>query len=242
MKYFLLFLLSIPQLFFAQQDLKGKVVVDDMPVEGVLIVNYKTKQNTVTNELGEFVIKASPNDIITIASPKIEGVDVRLFEHSFHQVPLLIRVKWKAKQLDEVKVENITTKTVGIPQPVRTYTPAERKLKTAGDLKWYSPLLIPVGGMSVDGLLNKISGRTAMLKKELQLEKYETNYKKLKQIFPNDFYIDTLKIDSEYVEGFLIYASENPKIISIMLTKNQPQLKFALMELSVKFMEQKKTK
>ena len=98
-----------------------------------------------------------------------------------------------------------------VPANQRTYTPAERKLAAAGDFKWYSPLLIPLGGMSVDGLINSISGRTSMLKKELVVERKEMLQTKTSDYFDRKYFVETLNIPDEYVDGFLFYIVENEK-------------------------------
>ena len=237
MRYFLFLLICVPKMLYSQQVLNGKVLAENTPIENVIILNNKTKQNTLTNAKGEFVINASPNDILTIASPQIEGMQIQLYNYSFEKNPLVIQVELKSNLLEEVKVSGITTKSVGIPQPTKTFTQAERRLRTAGDFRWYSPLAIPLGGMSIDGLINKMSGRTAMLKKELQVERYQTYLKNLKEIFSTEFYTATLGLPPDYVDGFLVYASENRKVIEVLKSKNNEQLKFLLIELAVKYKE-----
>ena len=110
------------------------------------------------------------------------------------------------RQLDEVKIDeykNINAVSLRIlSKPAKKYTPAERKLRTAGELHWYSPLLIPVGGMSIDGMINSISGRTAMLKKEVLVERKEFLLKKITDQFKVDYFTETIKIPTDYVKGF----------------------------------------
>jgi hypothetical protein len=222
------------QSLFAQSSLKGKLISDGGSVEGILVVNKSTKQNTTTNSLGEFEILAQPNDVLIVASKNSDGLEIKLNDNSFRQNPLKITITIKINQLEEVKVENISTKALGIvSKNVKEYTPAERKLRTAGKLKWYSPLLIPLGGMSVDGVLNAMSGRTKMLKKELVIEKYETVYKKLMVMFPEDFYSTSLQIPQEYINGFLFSVSENKEIIAYVNANNTNLIRFKLIDLAV---------
>lgn len=220
--------------------MRGKIIDGTKNIEGVFVVNQTTKENTTTNEVGEFVIKATSKDVLTIASPTIEGVEIELNENSFKQNPLKIKVNLKARLLDEVIVKNINAKSLGIIQGnVKEYTPAERKLYTAtggGNLYGLNT------SVSLDGILNQISGRTSMLKKELIVEGYEKNNKKLSDLFSNLFYIETLKISKENIDGFLVFASENDVIIAALKEKNISQLKFKLIELAIVYKDQMKLK
>jgi hypothetical protein len=199
-----------------------------------MVVNHFTKQNVTTNKEGEFFILAKPKEVLIIASPLIEGLEVVLNEHSFNQNPLIIKVDLKINQLEEVRIKNITTKSVGIiTQNIKEYTPAERKLYAAtGGFKNQFGLDTKI---SFDRILDVFSGRTAMLVKELQVEKYETNFMKLKKIVHEEFYLKTLQFEENEVKGFLVYVSENSEIELLLKNKNNALLKLKLVELAFKF-------
>lgn len=235
---FLLFLFSC-DLFAQEQQIISGVVASDLGVlDGVIVVNRTNKENTTTAQGGKFVIKAKINDVLVFSSVKIEPLEIRLNSNSFRQNPLMIKIKVKPSELAEIKIYEISAKKLGIvDKNVKTYTPAERKLRTAEQFKWYSPLLIPFGGMSVDGLINQISGRTNMLKKELVNERHEMNLQQLKNLFDENFFINTLSLPPDYVQGFLVYASENPKVTQWLKGKNRDALRFALIDLAFQYKE-----
>jgi hypothetical protein len=143
--------------------------------------------------------------------------------------------------LDEVEIKeykNINAVSLGIlDKPAKKYTPAERKLRTAGEFHWYYPLLIPLGGMPTDGLINSISGRTAMLKKELEVEKKEMLLKKIEYQFDPEYFTINLKIPQEYVKGFWYYAIEEPRLVNEINSKNKSMAKFIFAELATKYLE-----
>ena len=89
-------------------------------------------------------------------------------------------------QLQEVIVKGmiiLNAVALGIiPQGQKTYTEAERKLHTATALNATASAGRMAGGsISADPLLNFFSGRTAMLKKEVAVEKKEIFMKLLEQ-------------------------------------------------------------
>jgi hypothetical protein len=136
-------------------------------------------------------------------------------------------------ELKEVIVRrypNMSAEALGIiPYGQKKYTPAERKLATAT-----SGRLNPMG---LDPLLNYFSGRTAMLKKELEVEKKETFMAQLESMFDQNHLVNTLHIPSIYVKGFLYYAVENPKFTRVLETKNHTSIEFLLAELATKYIE-----
>ena len=120
----------------------------------------------------------------------------------------------------------------------KKYTAAERKLQTATALNPTASAGTMAGGsISADPLLNFFSGRTAMLKKEVAVEKKEFFMKLLENMFSLDHFIDRLKIPADYVKGFEYYAIENDKFTAILNSKNKTSTEFLLGELAVKYKE-----
>ena len=234
-KYLIVVLLLLFQNIFSQSVLKGKVISEVNP-DGILVVNFTTKASTTTADGGLFSIEASPGDLLVVSAKYIEGVQVKLTEYSFKKETLNIVVKTKANELAEIKVKSITAKSLGVVSGnVKEYTPAERKLKTAGKLKWYSPLLIPFGGMSVDGVINQISGRTNMLKKELSVEKKELLLAQLELMYDEQFYIESLQIPQEYIKGFQIYALDDVKFVEALKSKNRTLVTFLIGDIATQY-------
>lgn len=236
-KILFLYLFGIQGLF-AQTVLHGKIVSDIAEVDGILVANNRTKETTVTANGGLFTIAAKKEDIIIITASFMEGVDVKLNANSFKMNPLAIYVKSKPKELEEIQIRQITAKSLGIiGKDVKEYTQAERQLFTAkGGQKNLYGLNTRV---SIDGILNSFSGRTAMLEKRLEIEKMETNAQRMLKLLSEDFFITTLKISKENLNGFLVYISEDIGVTQILNTKNMAALRLKLVEMAFLFKEMK---
>ena len=125
-----------------------------------------------------------------------------------------------------------------VPYGQKKYTEAERKLHTATALNPTANAGSMAGGsISADPLLNFFSGRTAMLKKEVAVEKKEAFMKLLERMFSIDHFVNRLQIPLEYVKGFEYYAVENDKFTVILNSKNKTSTEFLLAELAVKYKE-----
>ncbi len=230
MKYILHFILIIiAQNSFSQTILNGKIISDIADVEGIIVLNNTTKGNTITTKGGLFTIEAKTNDILIIASPKLQGLEIKLNSNSFEMDPLIIEVKSKPNELAEVQIRTFTAKSLGIiGKDVKEYTPAERRLRTAST------------GGPVGLIYNLISGEKAMLKKIVEVEKFEMNFQKLLDLLTEDFFLTTLKITKDNLNGFLVFASEDVEVAKMLKDKNKSFLKLKLVELAFKFKEFKK--
>ena len=56
-------------------------------------------------------------------------------------------------------------------------------------------------------------------------------------MFSTDFYVNKLKIPSEYVKGFEYYAVENEGFVTILKSKNVATTTFLIGELAIKYKE-----
>ncbi|MCA0349125.1 MAG: hypothetical protein R2805_05725 [Flavobacterium sp.] len=246
MKFKLLCLTLLYSCFaLAQNDelvfLKGKIVSEIKELNEILVLNSRSESTTTTDFKGDFSLFAKVGDTLNFSGLQVVSKNIVLTKNDISKTLFAVTLQPKVFELNEVKVNEypeINAVSLGIlPKAPKKYTPAERKLSAAGVFKWYSPLLIPFGGMSVDGLLNSISGRTAMLKKELEIERKEMLKKKLENYFEEDYFTNTLKIPAENIDGFLYYAVDDEKLVKLASENNKSLLQFYLGEIATKYIK-----
>ena len=247
-KRLLFFLFICPIFIFSQKEtiLNGKIVSESMLLEGIHIVNLTQKNGIFTDSRGYFQIKVKASDTLQFSAVNLKATRHIVEISDFSKDLFLVKMEPLLTELEEVtlvKYKNINAVALGIvPANQKTYTPAERKLAAAGQFRWYSPLLIPLGGMSVDGLINAVSGRTSMLKKELLIERKEKLQAETSDYFERKYFVETLKIPEDYVDGFLFYIVENERYIRAMKEKNKTMATFVLSDLAVDFLKLKEIK
>ena len=221
--------------------LKGKITSQIKELNEVYVTNLRSESNTVTDENGNFSMFVILGDTLQFSGLQVITKKAVIDENEIIKKLFVITLHAKVISLDEVEMKtypNINAVSLGIllKQP-KKYTPAERRLKTAGEIHWYSPLLIPLGGMPVDGLINSISGRTTMLKKELTIERKEKLLEKIENLFPVAYFTDNLKIPKESVRGFWYYAIEDPKLTDALYAKNKIMARFIFSDLAITYLE-----
>lgn len=226
--------------------INGKISSVNSDLEGVYVINAETEAITSTDASGGFSISAAPGDVLVFSSIQFKETRVLLKAEDFSNLAFTVKLSMLMNQLQEVIVkryDHINAESLGIvPYGQKAYTQAERKLRTATDLnpKGSSSTegrLEAGGSISADPLFNFMSGRTAMLKKELAVEKKEAFMKLLEKMFTLEHFVDRLKIPLEYVKGFEYYAVENDKFTIILNSKNKTSTEFLLAELATKYKE-----
>ncbi|WP_395049070.1 hypothetical protein [Flavobacterium sp.] len=212
----------------SQKLIHGKIRVKSGSIEGVTVINLVNEKSTASDSNGDFYILAKADDLLVFSSVNLEYFRRIIEENDLKSEVLIIKMTSKTTELKEVIVNKhpeINAVSLGIsPKGVKHYTPAERKLYTANSTP-------------VDALLNLMSGRTAMLKKELEVEKKEYLLMKIGTLFDDDYYIKTLKIPANYIKGFQYYCIENTNFVMALKSKNKTMTKFLIVPLAEKYIE-----
>lgn len=210
------FLFVFCQVTFCQTNgeklLHGKIVVDSGNVGGVTIINLVNEKSAISDGNGEFLILAKAEDLLVFSSVNLEYYRRIIEEEDLKTAVLTIKMTAKITELEEVIVNKhpeINAVSLGISaKGIKHYTPAERKLYTANSTP-------------VDALLNLMSGRTAMLKKNLEVEKKERLLAYIGALFDDEYYTGTLKIPANYIKGFQYYCIEKEEFAASVRSKNK---------------------
>jgi hypothetical protein len=193
------------QIAFVSKKLNGKVTANTTDLENIYLINLKTSRSTLTEHGGYFSINASVGDTLLFSSVQFKGVKVKLKESDFDNALFFVKLDPIVRFLDDVKIneyKNINAVSLGIISPfTKHYTPAQRKLRTASNAYPSFGIGTNVGVTAgLDPLLNWMSGRTTMLKKEVEVEKKETLMNKIEGWYEPKYIIQTLKIPEDYVK------------------------------------------
>ena len=244
-----LFLFFVPTFVQSQSLslLKGKITSQIKELNDIYVSNLRSETNTVTDKNGNFSMFVKVGDTIQFSGLQVDTKKVMMDENDITKKLYVINLKAKVIPLKEVEIKlypNINAVSLGIlEKPAKKYTPAERKLKTASN---YYPTadagLMMGGSIGLDPIINAITGRTAMLKKELQIEKKEYLLQKIEYLFKEDYFTENLKIPKDYVRGFCYYAVEDPKLIEALNSKNKMMARFIFSDVATKYLELLTTK
>ena len=217
---------------FSQNDtlIKGKVVSESNSLEGIHIFNISQKTGEITDARGYFNIKVKISDTLQFSAVHLKATQYIIKQNDLKEELIFVQMKSLISELDEItltKYKNINAVSLGIvPANQKTYTPAERKVRTA------------TTGL-LDPLINWASGRTKMLKNQVVVERKEQLQAKTSDYFERKYFLETLNIPEEYVDGFLFYIVDNERYARAMKDKNKTMATFILSELAVEYLKLK---
>lgn len=225
-----LFLLTV-QIGFGQnntsKEITGQIFEQSSNVEGVNIINNTTQVTAVSNAAGVFTIVVREGDVLVFSAVNLEPFKRRITFEDLNSASVIIKMSAKEIELKEVIVNDnggITAENLGvIPYGQKKYTPAERKVYTATSTPG-------------DMLLNAISGRTAMLKKEVNVEKKEMLFRKIEYLFDENYYTERLKIPVADIKGFQLYCVDDAEFAVSLDTKNKTMSMFLITDLARKYL------
>ncbi len=243
-KFFFLFVF-IQSVGFCQSTeltfLRGKIICPIKELGEVNIFNLRSETATNSNEIGNYSLFVKVGDTLEFKSLQIETQKIVIREADLTKSILVTNLVPKTIDLAEVEIKdnsNINAVSLRIlDKPAKKYTPAERRLKTASDMDFTPSVgLMSGGSFGVDPIINAITGRTAMLKKEVEVERKERLIVKIENQFKSNYFTKKLKIPEEYVKGFLYYIVDDAKLITYINEKNKGMSKFRMSELATEYL------
>ena len=223
---FLFFQIAFGQTKEAKQ-ISGKILAESTSVESVNVINNTTQRTTVSDANGLFSIVVKEGDVLIFSAVNLESLRKKITKQDLLLDVVKVQMTAKSIDLKEVIINEhpeITAENIGvIPYGQKKYTPAERKLYTA------------TSGGGIDGLLNTISGRKAMLKKEIVVEQKEQLLARIDYLFEEKYYVETLKIPVDYIRGFQYYCIDDVSLAAALRSKNKTMVMFLIVQLAEKY-------
>lgn len=210
-----------------EKIIQGRILASSGIYTEIEVVNLNSEKSVRVDENGTFKIEAKAADVLFFASKSFEAYRKVIQTNDFCEDFISIEMIPKGIELDEVIINQYATinaRNLGIiPKNQKSYTVAERRLNANS------------GG--IGGLINMLSGRKEMLKKELEVEKKEINLAKLKRLFTRDFYQKSFHIAADKINTFQYYCIENKSFAQLLATNNRAQMLIAMLQLASTFNE-----
>lgn len=209
-----------------RSTLKGKILTHDGEIYSINIINLSSEMGTTNDGKGEFEIPVAVNDTLLFSSVQYEPHEVIVTDEVLKRAFLTVLLVEKIDELKEVNIsdiklsgnlntdlENIPTLTqadLGFPMSdVPRPTSIERKLITASNVSTTSKYNPPGNlNVSLDGIINRLNGKTAMLQKAAANEDRAQAVDAGVAALPTSFFED-LSIPENRIRDFVHYCAED---------------------------------
>lgn len=242
--FFLLFITTIG-IAQTRKQIQGKIVVSNASASNVLVLNLNTEQEVKSDSNGNFVILAQLDDVLLFSSENLNFFRKIIDETDFQLEKLEVEMTSKALVLEEVEIvdnKSYNAVDLGILQrPAKSYTPMERRLKTAGDFKPIHLLGLLGGSLQLDPIFNAINGKTKRLKKEILLERNIRKLENFRAFFSEKELVEDLKMNSDEVSEFTYSILDEKEFETLLENRDKSKMQFYLIEKYSQFKNKKKS-
>lgn len=229
----------------SRKQLQGKISVLNATTSDILVLNVNTQQEVSTDSYGSFEILAKAEDVLEFASPNFYYKQITVSEENFLISSITLSLTPRITVLDEVEIidhKSYNAVDLGILQkPAKSYTPAERRLKTAGDFKPIHLLGLLGGSLELDPIFNAINGKTKRLKKEIILERNAKRFQIFQDYISDEELIEQLKIIPDDIVKFRYYVLDDKDFKNLLERRDKSKITFYLIQKYSKFQKNHKT-
>ena len=238
---FLILFSSIQWSFGQTKLLKGTVTAKDGDVTGITVQNINSGSASITDTEGNFAIKVTLNDTLVFSSVQFKRKKLPINKAIFNTSLVRVVLEEFVNELQEVVVQpynlsgnlnsditglslskDVSAESLGLPNAnVRIVSQSENKLNDADHGRFL--YFYGVGfAVNVNKILNRLSGRTKMLKERVALDKAYSKTQKIEEKFIDSVLVNYLRIPKndfydfiyfcEMDEAFKALASENDEL------------------------------
>jgi len=214
-----IWLLSIPLL---SQEISGRVYDNTSVLPGVTVFNSNEKTAVVTNEDGEFSIKAAINDTLQFQSSFHESQE-KIITLAEYKTILIVELKQKVNTLDEVLLSG-KEKKFNVDE---FNTDLNQQIQKDIENNPFKYGTAPAGGVNLMTLVKLVA---SIFKKKPEEEVKLVIQTDLINLFKEDKFFtetlleNTLGIPKQYKNLFFEYCSAKQINAELLLEKNKIQL------------------
>ncbi len=238
----LFLLLSFSAWAQQEKDITGTITVTNAAPGGVRILNLVNQREAVSDAKGVFHIMAKPDDVLLCSAVHLDLMRHIVEEQEFEKGRLSVSMTAKTNQLEEVEIQNyaqLDAVSLGIlERPAKTYTPAERRLRTARHV-FVSTIKGGGVGFSFDPVINYLTGHTKRLRNEREVEKYPRALKRMQKWYDAPYYDTKFGITVEESGPFEYFCVEDDEFREAVIAKKRPTADLRIVFLAAAFIQLK---
>ena len=246
---------------FAQENtqISGNISAPDLEEASIHIINSTQQTGTVNSDSGSFKILVSENDELLFSSVQYKNITIRITPEIIEKGILNVVLEEDLNVLAEVKISNINL-TGDIAKDIANMEVVDdlplnisygdvKNLSFESDIndpsegprnRAFESNTIMQPGVNIMGLPGAISDLLG-IKKKTSVRVYngpeKTSSEQLRHLFQEDFFVNTLDVDKNYIEDFIFYA-EDQGLSNLLKNSNKLVLIEFLMEQSKQYKKQ----
>ena len=215
------FFLIVVQFSFSQERelIQGKVIYRNINVPAANVINNTSQSSTITNDEGEFQIYAKRGDEIIFSSVQYIIRTVRVNEEILKNKRIIVQINQRVRELDEVVITpDDTDKFLDLKEE------QFKGFDYLADKSTKIENILTDNRQFVDGLnfVNIFKLLSSLVDPKSEEERLSIlPSEALPLILEENFFINTLKLETFEVNDFLSILDQDKEIKKLIIDKNQ---------------------
>ncbi|AIZ41659.1 hypothetical protein M666_08755 [Cellulophaga baltica 18] len=222
-----------------QVTLEGNVQVVNSELAGIHVQNISTKKATITDGYGFFALAVRLSDTVVFSSVQLKNKEIIITQAILESKQFIVSLEEAENKLEEVvvmpynlsgdlskdarglKLSTVSSSTLGLPNThVVKMTYNERKLLEAD--RGTMIKVLPLGfAINTHKILNRISGRTKMLKERIVREEKNNMVAQLMAYYPDSIITKNLKIPDLQLHEFVYFCETDENFDALLKSEDQ---------------------
>lgn len=221
---------------FSQTEklIKGKVICDNFPVQGIEVINLVSEKSTVTNAYGAFSILAKAEDMLVFVSKNYDYKRLFLEQDDIDKNNFTILLIKKPEQLEEVIITKIVFPHIGFNQEFADKLSLEKAATTPKNRSVYNGTI--ENGADINRIVGMILRIFIKEKEAAKNNVPKIEFKKLAtNSFSQDFFNKTLALKPDEIALFLDFCDADSKSKTLIENNNVLSLMDFLFAKNIEF-------
>ena len=239
----LIFILLFTSLGWSQDDdrviLRGKVLYRNVNVPNEEVINTTSEMATITNDNGEYQIRVKAGDELVFLALNYQREIVKITEEILKRNRLVIEVKEKVTELEEVVVTPEDQERFLEMQSKKLEEKFEYETDRSSEVENIALSKQERGmrdGLNFVGLFKALLKAT---KKEKVEEREPLKVSDvMRQVYDDEFFVVDLKLPQDKIDAFLYYCDTRMPAQSLLKKENEFELIDFLVTHSKTFLEE----
>jgi len=206
-----------------RQVLRGKVLYRGNSVVNENVINSNAETATITNEDGQFLIRAKDGDQLVFTAVNYQLKVVTITEEILANKRLVVEVNEKITALDEVVVSPENQKKF-LEVKNEDFKEFEYEIDRSTEVKNVALLN---QNDRIEGRLNFVNIFKAIFKARDQGGEVRAPLKiseVMRQVYDDEFFVVDLKLPQDKIDAFLLYCDDKVQSQSLLKKENEFQL------------------
>ena len=206
-----------------RQIVRGTVLYRDVPIPNENVINITSEDAVISNDGGQFAIEAKAGDELAFTAVNYQMIVVKLTEQMIANGRLVVEVKEKVTELDEVVVTPENRERF-LQVQNEEFKEVEYEIDRSTEVENIALSRSERGMQDGINFVNIFKALTKSIQKNDSPKARLKMSQVLRQVYDDEFFVVDLKLSQAQIDDFLVYVDGKVPENNLLLKQNEFQL------------------